>query len=125
MNDLLLLSGSELASRIRRRDLSAAEVVEAHIRHIERVNPTLNAMVHTRFDEAREEAREADRALDGGEGPFGAFHGVPCSIKEAFAVRGMPNTSGLVARKGRVAQSDAAAVARMRGAGAIVLGVTN
>lgn len=124
MNELLLLSGTALASKIRRRDVSSAAVVEAHIRHVERVNPSLNAMVHSRFDEARVEARAADQKLaDGGE--LGPFHGVPCSIKEAFAVRGMPNTSGLVARKGTLAQSDAITVARLRAAGAIVLGVTN
>ncbi len=122
---LLLLSGSALAAKIRRREVSSAEVVEAHIRHVEHVNPTLNAVVHTRFDEAREEAREADRALAEGRPDLGPFHGVPCSIKEAFAVRGMPNTSGLLARKGRLAEADAITVARMRRAGSIVLGVTN
>lgn len=125
MKDLLLLSGSALAAKIRRREVSSAEVVEAHIRHVERVNPALNAMVHTRFDEARAEAREADRALAEGRADLGPFHGVPCSIKEAFAVRGMPNTSGLVARKGRLAERDAVTVARLRRAGSIVLGVTN
>lgn len=125
MKDLLLLSGSALAAKIRRREVSSAEVVEAHIRQIERVNPVLNAVVHARFDEARAEAREADRALAEGRPGLGPFHGVPCSIKEAFAVRGMPNTSGLVARKGLLAESDAVTVARMRRAGSIVLGVTN
>jgi fatty acid amide hydrolase 2 len=81
--------------------------------------------VHHRFDEARAEAREADRALAEGRNDLPAFHGVPCSIKEAFAVRGMPNTSGLVARKGRPVESDAITVARLRKAGSIVLGVTN
>jgi fatty acid amide hydrolase 2 len=125
MTDLLRLSGSALASKIRRREVSSAEVVEVHIRHVERVNPTLNAMVRTRFDEAREEAAEADRRLASGAADLGPFHGVPCSIKESFAVRGMPNTSGLVARKGKLADADAVTVARLREAGAIVLGVTN
>ena len=125
MKDLLLLSGTALASKISRREVSSADVVEAHIRHIERVNPSLNAMVYTRFEEARGEAREADRALEAGRPGLPPFHGVPCSIKEAFAVTGMPNTSGLVSRKGRLAASDAITVARLRAAGAIVLGVTN
>ena len=125
MKELLLLSGSDLAAKIRRREVSSLDVVEAHVRHIERVNPTLNAMVQTRFDEARAEAREADRALAAGRTDLPPFHGVPCSIKEAFAVRGMPNTSGLVSRKGRLAKEDAITVARLRAAGAIVLGVTN
>ena len=125
MKDLLLLSASQLAAKIRRREVSSADVVEAHIRHVERVNPTLNAMVRTRFEEARAEAREADRALAEGRPDLPAFHGVPCSIKESFAVRGMPNTSGLVSRKGKLAPEDAITVARLRAAGAIVLGVTN
>lgn len=125
MNELLLLSGAALAAKIRRREVSSAEVVEAHIRQVERVNPALNAVVQARFDEARAEAREADRALAEGRADLGPFHGVPCSIKEAFAVRGMPNTSGLVARKGRLAAEDAITVARLRRAGSIVLGVTN
>ncbi len=124
-SDLLRLSGSALASRIRRKEVTSAAVVEAHIRQIEHVNPTLNAMVQTRFDEAREEAREADRALAEGRDDLGPFHGVPCTIKESFAVTGMPNTAGLLARKGRPTLEDAPTVARYRKAGAIVLGVTN
>lgn len=125
MHDLLFCSGTALAAKIRRREVSSAEVVDVHIRHVERVNPELNALVHARFDEARAEAREADRALAEGRPELGPFHGVPCSIKESFAVRGMPNTSGLVARKGRLAGEDAVTVARLRRAGSIVLGVTN
>ncbi len=125
MRDLLLLSGTALASKIRRGEVTSTAVVDAHIRQIERVNPTLNAMVQTRFDEARAEAAEADRALAQGRADLRPFHGVPCTIKESFAVTGMPNTAGLLARKGRPAQADAPTVARYREAGAIVLGVTN
>ncbi len=125
MKDLLLLSGVALAAKIRRREVSSAEVVDAHIRQIERVNPSLNAMVRTRFDQARAEAADADRALAEGRPDLGPFHGVPCTIKESFAVTGMPNTAGLLARKDIPAERDAPTVARYREAGAIVLGVTN
>ena len=124
MDRLLTSSATELAARIRRRELTSIEVVEAHIRRIEAVNPRLNAMVCTRFDEARSEARAADAALARGDDP-GPLHGVPCSIKECFALIGMPNTAGLVARKGQLAVQDALAVSRLRAAGAIPLGVTN
>jgi fatty acid amide hydrolase 2 len=124
MNPLLLMSATQLAEGIRRGELSSAAVVEAHIAQIERVNPALNAMVATRFDAARDEARRADASVLGGA-PLGPFHGVPCSIKESFALTGMPFTSGLVARKGAPATHDAVAVARLREAGAIPLGVTN
>ncbi|WP_437960903.1 amidase [Sorangium sp. So ce119] len=127
---LLLLSATRLAALIRARAVTSAEVVETHIRHIERVNPTLNAVVADRFDAARAEARAADALLDRGESagePAGAppFLGVPCSIKESFAVAGMPNSAGLVARAGVRAAEDAVTVARLRAAGFIPLGVTN
>ncbi|WP_437603522.1 amidase [Sorangium sp. So ce590] len=123
---LLLLSATRLAALIRARAVTSAEVVEVHIRHIERVNPTLNAMVANRFDAARAEARAADGLLERGEAAGAPpFLGVPCSIKESFAVSGMPNSAGLVARAGVRAKADAVTVARMRAAGFIPLGVTN
>jgi fatty acid amide hydrolase 2 len=125
MDPLLSLSGTELAARIRRREISALEAVEAHVRQIEKVNPALNAVVAERFEAARGEARDADRRLAAGDDAIGPFHGVPCSIKESFALTGMPFTSGLCARRGKLADHDAVGVARLRRAGAIPLGVTN
>jgi fatty acid amide hydrolase 2 len=124
MDPLLSASATALADAIRRRQVSSAEVVEAHVRHLERLNPTLNAVVADRFEAAREEAAEADRRLAHGE-RTGPLHGVPCSIKETAGLAGMPLTAGLVSRKGIVAERDGAAVARLRAAGAIPLGVTN
>lgn len=123
----LTLSATELAARIRRRELSSFQVVDAHIRRIEEVNPTLNAVVADRFAAARDEARAADERLrqPGADGALPPLHGVPCTIKEAFALRGMPNTSGLVSRRGALAEADAVGVVRLRAAGAIPLGVTN
>ncbi len=123
MDPLLLLSGTELAARIRRRENTSREVVDAHIRRIEEVNPTLNAVVRDRFDLARDEARAADERT--GDGDLPPFHGVPCTIKECFALTGMPQSSGVVARRDVIASKDATAVARLRAAGAIPLGVTN
>jgi fatty acid amide hydrolase 2 len=120
---LLLLSATRLAALIRGGEVSSAEVVEAHIRHVERVNPALNAVVADRFEAARAEARAADARIGGEALP--PFLGVPCSIKESFAVAGMPHTAGLVARAGVLATEDATTVARMRAAGFIALGVTN
>src|SRR4051812_40212207 len=107
MDPLLSLSGTRLAELIRRREVSSVEVVEAHLRHVEKVNPALNAVVERRFEQARGEAAEADRLARDRGADLPAFHGVPCSIKECFALTGMPNTSGLVARKGVTAESDA------------------
>ncbi len=124
MHSLLTLSGTKLASLIRRREVSSREIVEAHIAQIEDVNPALNAVVKRRFAAARDEASRADseKPPDAGRAPF---HGVPCTVKEAFALTGMPQTAGLVANKGVVATEDAVAVRRLRTAGAIPLGVTN
>ncbi|HEX2467142.1 MAG TPA: amidase [Solirubrobacterales bacterium] len=129
-------SGLELAAAISAGDVSAREVVEEHIALIERHNERLNAVVATRFEEARAEADAADaraaaaRDADGGgdraEGEeLPPFLGVPCTIKESFALAGMPHTSGLAARRDVVAAEDATAVARLRASGAIPLGVTN
>jgi len=123
---LLTLSASALARMIRERKVTSTEVVVAHIERIERVNPALNAVVKDRFAEARAEARAADeRTKSADPADLPALHGVPCTIKESFALTGMPNTSGLVARRGVLADGDATTVARLRAAGAIPLGVTN
>ena len=127
MNTRFLTSSAiELAALIRSGEVTSLDVVDTHIARIRAVNPTLNAVVRDRFSEAREEARQADERL-AAEGPdgLGPLHGVPCTIKECFALEGMPQTGGLVARTGYIADSDATAVRRLRDAGAIPLGVTN
>jgi fatty acid amide hydrolase 2 len=121
---LLTHSAVELAVRIRRRELRSVDVVGAHIERVRQVNPVLNALVAERFDAALAEAAEADAQLDRGA-DVGPLHGVPCSIKECFALAGMPQSAGLVARRDFRADTDAPAVARLRAAGAIPLGVTN
>lgn len=126
MLDIYDISVTELARRVREGEIQSIDVVDASIGAIERVNPSLNAMVATRFREAREEAKAADQKLqDVGAENVGPLHGVPCSIKESFALTGMPNTAGLAARVGLLSESDATSVARLRAAGAIPLGVTN
>lgn len=126
MDARLVSSASALAALIRSGAARSEDVVAAHIAHARRVNPALNAIVADRYEAALAEAREVD-ALRAKEGPdaLGPFAGVPCTIKESFAFRGMPNTAGLVSRRGRLATRDAPTVARLRGAGAIPLGVTN
>ena len=122
---LLRASAIDLAGRIRRREVSSRAVVDAHIDAVERLNPVLNAVVADRFVAARAEADEADRRLAAHEPALGPLHGVPCTIKECFALVGMPNTSGLVSRRSVQVDHDATTVARLRAAGAIPIGVTN
>lgn len=126
MDQLFLLSGSRLAEMIRSGHVTSREVVEAHIGRIEKVNSVINAVVATRFEEARRESGEADRLVRSTPPEdLPLFHGVPCTIKECFALEGMPNTSGLPSRKGVSVKKDATAVERFRKSGAIPLGVTN
>jgi fatty acid amide hydrolase 2 len=124
MNPLLTKSATALARLIRDREVTSVAVVEAHIERTVEVNPRINAVVAHRFDAAREEARRADDDVRA-KRDLPPLHGVPCTIKESFALTGMPNTGGLVARSGTVATSDAPTVARLRAAGAIPIGVTN
>ncbi|MCD6059853.1 MAG: Glutamyl-tRNA(Gln) amidotransferase subunit [Moraxellaceae bacterium] len=127
---LLTASATALAAGIRRGDYSAREVVEAHVEHLEQVNPTLNAIVMTRFFEARAEADRADAQLAAARAgncveSLPPLLGVPCTIKENFELEGTPQASGLVSRKHIVNDSDCITVARLRAAGAIPLGVSN
>lgn len=126
MNELLTASATELARRIRKGEITSRQAVDAHIAHIERVNPVINALVKDRFRLARAEADAADRWVQSGDtAHLPPLHGVPCTIKENFAFEGMPNTSGLVSRRKVVATEDCITVHRLREAGAIPLGVTN
>jgi fatty acid amide hydrolase 2 len=117
-------SATYLARAIRTRELTAAEVVEAHIELHERTTPRLRAVVADRYTDARGEAALADeRVAAGGELP--PLLGVPFTVKESIAVRGMPCTAGLVARRDYRSPATAPAVQRLVDAGAIPLGVTN
>jgi fatty acid amide hydrolase len=118
------LSATELSGLLSAGELSACEVVEAHIRRIEAVNPALNAIVVPLFDQARLDAKAADRARAQGR-LLGPLHGVPVTVKEFFDISGAPTTAGLTARSRTVASEDAPLVSRLRQAGAIVLGKTN
>jgi len=122
----LTASATELARRIRARETTSVDVVEAHIEQVERVNPTLNAVVQDRFDAARADAAAADARLTA-DGPddLPPLHGVPCTIKECFALEGMRQCAGLASQKDHVPADQASTVVRLRAAGAIPLGVTN
>jgi len=112
-----------LARRLRRRQLTATEALEAHLRRIDEHNPTLNAVVSLDADRARDVAEAADAALRRGE-LWGPLHGVPMTLKDGHDVAGLRTTVGTVALD-RVADEDGTVAARLRAAGAIIIGHTN
>src|SRR5262245_20607535 len=124
MSEIWQLSVIELAHRIAQRQLSAAEVVDAHLARIAAVNPTINAVVRVLTDDARSAAVEADRRLAAGEA-VGPLHGVPFTVKENIDMADLPTTWGVAALANVVAATDAPVVERMRAAGAIPIGRTN
>ena len=124
MNELTFLSAVEMALKIREKKISPVELADAHLAKIERLNLKLNAFVHVDADQARREARAAEASAMKGEA-LGPLHGVPISIKSCLEVAGLRCESGTRLRAGHIAEQDAPLVARLRQAGAIVLGVTN
>jgi amidase len=124
MNNINFLSASEIADLIRTKEVSPVEVIEAHIRRIEEVNPKLNAFVTTTFDSAREAARAAQQQVARGE-TVGPLHGVPVSIKDTIDTAGVRTVAGCRLRESHVPETDALAVTRLKRAGAIILGKTN
>jgi amidase len=124
VDTLIHRTAIDIAGAIRRREASAVEVVEAHLAHIDRVNDPLNAVVTLCADTARERARDADVALARGE-PWGPLHGVPITVKDAHDTAHVRTTSGHPSLAENVPAGNATPVARLIGAGAILLGKTN
>lgn len=122
--ELCFLPATELAQRIRDKELSAVEVLEAHLAQIERTNPAVNAIVTLLPDAALAEARAADAALARGE-PRGPLHGLPVAHKDLVPTKGVRTTFGSLAFKDFVPEQDALTVERLRAAGAITVGKTN
>src|SRR5215470_17588496 len=124
MSEIWQLLATELAQRIARKQLSSAEVVDAHLARIEAVNPALNAVVHVLADEARAAAVQADRRLAAGE-TVGPLHGVPFTVKENIDMAGLPTTWGVPALAKAVVPADAPVVDRTRATDAIPIARTN
>lgn len=117
-------SARDLAQLIASGQVSSREVVSAHLRRIEEVNPQLNAVIRRMDESALAGADAADSAVRRG-GQLGPLHGVPFTVKENIDVAGTPTTSSVVALAGAVSSSDAPVVERMKAAGGIVIGRTN
>jgi Asp-tRNA(Asn)/Glu-tRNA(Gln) amidotransferase A subunit family amidase len=117
-------SAREIAAQIRSKAVSPVEVAQSHLDRIERLNAKLNAFVDWQPERVLERARHAEKAIRRGEN-LGPLHGVPLSIKSSIDVAGHRSEAGTRLRAGYVAAQDAPLVARLRAAGAVILGVTN
>lgn len=124
MSSLVFLPAYQLARMIREREVSAVEVVDAYLAQITKHNTKLNAICTLDEDNARTRAKLADEALSKGEN-WGALHGVPVTIKDIFETSGLRTTAGYIPLKDYVPEQDATVVARLRAAGAVILGKTN
>jgi amidase len=124
MSDLCFLTAVELADRIRRRDVSVTEVVRAHLTQIQRVNPTMNAIVTLTAERALDDAKAKDAALVRGAAT-GALFGLPIAHKDLVPTKGIRTTFGSPIYRDNVPSEDGLIIERLRAAGAVTLGKTN
>jgi amidase len=116
-------TATEMLGALRRHDISAVELLDLHLRRIERYDPLVNAVAIRDLERAGEAARAADAARARGDDR--PLLGLPVTIKDCLDVAGLPTTAGLAERVNAVAERDAHVVARLRAAGAIIIGKTN
>src|SRR5258705_3806643 len=122
---LAWLSATELAGLIRKKTVSPVEVVGAVLARIEALKPRLNAFVTLTGEQARRDAKAAERALMRRGARLGPLHGVPFSVKDLVITRGVRTTFGTPLYRDNVRTEDAPMVERMKAAGGIMLGKTN
>ncbi|MEO7086267.1 MAG: amidase [Gemmatimonadaceae bacterium] len=123
-DDICSLTATELAAQIRARQLSARDVMSAHLERIDRINPATNAIVTLVAERAMADAARADEVQACGE-PLGVLHGLPVAHKDLVETAGIRTTYGSPLFRDNVPAHDAAIVTRMRQAGAITIGKTN
>jgi len=123
-SDIINTPVHQLVKLISGKKLSSYEIVSSYIKRIESVNHKINAVVAFRPEEALKEAKKADADLLKGD-IAGALHGIPCTIKDSFDTKGIISTAGTLGRVNHIPGSDATVVARLKKAGAIILGKTN
>lgn len=122
--EICFLTATELTHRIRAKDISAREVMEAHLAQIDRVNPKVNAIVTLLPEQAMNQARAADDALASGN-EVGPLHGLPVAHKDLVNTKGIRTTFGSPIFQNFVPDQDALIVERLKQAGAITIGKTN
>jgi amidase len=124
MSDLVFTSACQLAQMIRDREVSAVEVLDAHLEQIAKHNSKLNAICTLDEEQSRQRAKQADEDLDQGKN-WGVLHGIPMTVKDIFETAGFRTTSGYKPLKDYIPRQDAAVIARLKATGAIILGKSN
>jgi aspartyl-tRNA(Asn)/glutamyl-tRNA(Gln) amidotransferase subunit A len=114
----------EFGRKLRAREISTVEITDDCLKRIDADNGRLNAFILVMTDEARRQARDADRELAAGR-DRGPLHGVPVSIKDLFDIRGTATSAASLVREGHIADRDAPVIAHLRRAGAVLIGKTN
>ena len=124
-NELIWKTARDLLGLLEKREISAVELMNAHYDQIERVNPTVNAIINPLPREAAVKlAEQADTERAKGD-PLGVLHGLPSAVKDLGDLAGFPTTSGYVPYANKIAASDGPTIARMRAAGVLFIGKTN
>ena len=123
-SEIALLPARRLARMIQDREISSRELLELYLQRIDRLNPLLNAVVTLDPEGARAAAAAADERTAAGHAT-GPLHGLPMTVKDAIEVAGMRSTGGSTALRDHRPPADAPVVARLRRAGAVVMGKTN
>lgn len=122
--DVTFLTATELSEQIKAREVSPVEAVEAYLARIEDLNPTLNSYITICAKEALEEAQKAEKAIAAGR-YLGPMHGIPVAVKDQWWTKGVRTTAGSNIIRDFVPEEDATVMARLKEAGAILLGKTN
>ena len=124
MDELFYWPARAMLNALRKREVSSKEIVQAHLARISEVNPLLNAVVLVDVEGALATANERDRESARGESR-GPLHGLPITIKDSLDTAGLVTAAGTEGRSGFVSEKDATVVARLKGAGAVLLGKSN
>ena len=121
MNNVVLAPAAKQLELLRTGEISVTELAGAHIRQIERLNPSLNAFADFDAERVLAEARRLDASQDA----RGPLFGLPVTVKSSIATAGLRCEIGSLLHKGEIPAEDAVVVARLRAAGALILGTTN
>ncbi|TDO51784.1 amidase [Kribbella sp. VKM Ac-2527] len=123
--DLAFAPAHQLLASLEKREVTSRELVDIYLERIGRIDPMLNSVITLDADRARAEADQADRARAGGGAELGPLHGLPITTKDSYETQGMRSSCGREDLAHYVPTQDAEAVARLRKAGAVIMGKTN